>query len=140
MDFTRAISSGYRKYLTFGGRASRSEYWWWVLFILLSSIVVAIVEGTLGLGSGTVTQVEGGVSASYAGGPLSIIWALVNILPGIAVGVRRLHDTDRSGWWYLIALVPLVGAIVLLVFFCTRGTAGANRFGPDPLGSPAEVF
>lgn len=140
MNFTQAVSSGYRKYVTFGGRASRSEYWWWVLFIILSSIVVGIVESALGLGSGTVTELEGGLSASYAGGPLSIIWSLVNLLPGIAVGVRRLHDTDRSGWWLLIGLVPLIGAIVLLVFFCTKGTAGPNRFGHDPLGSPANVF
>lgn len=140
MNFTQAIGSGYRKYVTFGGRASRSEYWWWFLYIILTSIVVGIIEGALGLGTGTVETVDGGVSASFAGGPLSIIWALAHLLPGIAVGVRRLHDTDRSGWWYLIALVPLIGAIVLLVFFCTKGTAGDNRFGPDPLGSPANVF
>lgn len=140
MNFTQAVSSGYRKYVTFSGRASRSEYWWWVLFIILSSIVVGIVEGALGLGTGMVTEVEGGVSASYAGGPLSIIWSLVNLLPGIAVGVRRLHDTDRSGWWLLIAFIPLIGAIVLLVFFCTKGTTGNNRFGADPLGSPTNVF
>jgi uncharacterized membrane protein YhaH (DUF805 family) len=140
MNFTQAVSSGYRKYVTFGGRASRSEYWWWVLFIILSSIVVGIVESALGLGSGAVTELEGGLSASYAGGPLSIIWSLANLLPGIAVGVRRLHDTDRSGWWLLISFIPLIGAIVLLVFFCTKGTTGPNRFGHDPLGSPANVF
>lgn len=65
---------------------------------------------------------------------------LINPLPGIAVSVRRLHDLDRSGWWLLIALVPLIGAIVLLAWFCSRGIGGANRFGPDPLGSTANVF
>ena len=77
---------------------------------------------------------HGEFSASFNGGILSILWALGNFLPSLAVGVRRLHDTDRSGWWLLIAFIPLIGAIVLLVFFCTRGTPGPNRFGNDPLG------
>lgn len=144
MNFTQAVSSGYRKYFAFQGRASRSEYWWWFLFFLLSCVVVGVVEITLGLGNGMLS-VAGGVaggeaSGSYTGGPLSNIWLLVNLLPGITISVRRLHDTDRSGWWYLIGFVPLVGAIVLLVFFFTKGTAGNNRFGADPLESSANVF
>ncbi|GAB1362881.1 DUF805 domain-containing protein [Rhodobacter sp.] len=140
MNFTEAVKSAYRNYVTFSGRAARSEYWWYTLFLVIGSVVLALVESALGFGSGAVQAVEGGVSASYAGGPLSIIWSPGNLLPALAVGVRRLHDTDRSGWWYLIALVPLVGFIVLLVFFCTKGSAGNNRFGADPLGSPASVF
>jgi len=61
------------------------------------------------------------------------LFFLASFLPAISVIVRRLHDTDRSGWWYWIGLIPLVGAILLLVWFCTRGTSGPNRFGPDPL-------
>ena len=140
MNFTQAVSSGYRKYVAFSGRSSRSEYWWWFLYIILTSIVVGVIEGALGLGTGTGETVDGGVSASFAGGPLSIVWSLAHLLPGIALSIRRLHDLDRSGWWLLIGLVPLVGAIVLIVFFCTKGTTGQNRFGPDPLGSPANVF
>jgi uncharacterized membrane protein YhaH (DUF805 family) len=70
----------------------------------------------------------------------TLLWlaALTNLLPGISVTVRRLHDTDRSGWWYWIGLIPLVGAILLLIWFCTRGTDGANRFGPDPLSGVAD--
>ena len=133
MNFTKAVKSVYGKYATFSGRAARSEYWWLALFSLIAGIVIMIVEGALGLGQGFMRSGGGSFSAAYSGGILSILWSLGNILPSIAVGVRRLHDTDRSGWWLLIALIPLIGAIVLLVFFCTRGMAGPNRFGDDPL-------
>lgn len=140
MNFTAAVSSAYRKFASFSGRASRSEYWWFALYLLITSILIAFIESALGLGSGVVSSAEGEFSASYSGGPLSIIWSLGNLLPSLALGVRRLHDTDRSGWWYLIAFVPLVGFIVLLVFFCSKGTTGSNRFGEDPLGNPAAIF
>lgn len=140
MNFTEAVASAYRKFATFSGRAARSEYWWFTLYLLVTSIIVAVIESALGLGSGVMETVDGGVAASYSGGPLSIIWSLGNLLPSLAVGVRRLHDTDRSGWWYLIAFVPLVGFIVLLVFFCSKGTTGSNRFGDDPLAPPASIF
>lgn len=64
---------------------------------------------------------------------MSAIWSLANLLPSLAVGVRRLHDTDRSGWWLLIGLIPLIGFIVLIVFFATKGTTGPNQFGEDPI-------
>jgi uncharacterized membrane protein YhaH (DUF805 family) len=133
VNFTEAVKSVYAKYATFSGRAARSEYWWFALFSLIAAIVIMVVEGALGLGQGSMQSGGGGFSASYNGGILSIIWSLGNIIPSLAVGVRRLHDTDRSGWWLLIALVPIIGAIVLIVFFCSRGTAAANRFGDDPL-------
>jgi uncharacterized membrane protein YhaH (DUF805 family) len=72
------------------------------------------------------------MSMAFAGGPLSIIFSLVNIIPGLAVSIRRLHDTDRSGWWLLIALIPLIGFILLIVWYASSGTAGSNRFGNDP--------
>jgi uncharacterized membrane protein YhaH (DUF805 family) len=65
--------------------------------------------------------------------PISSLVSLALFLPGLAVSVRRLHDTDRSGWWVLLFLIPLIGAIVLLIWYCSRGTPGGNRFGPDPL-------
>ncbi len=137
MNFTEAVKSVYSKYATFDGRAARSEYWWFALFSLIAAIAIMVVENALGMGRGMMHAGHGGFSASYNGGILSIIWSLGNILPSLAVGVRRLHDTDRSGWWLLIALIPLIGAIVLLVFFCSRGTTGPNRFGGDPLSAPA---
>lgn len=115
MAFGEAISSCYSNYATFSGRASRSEYWFFTLFHCL--IVLA------------------GIVLSFAGIGLLILIgsAVVNFLPSLSVCVRRLHDTDHSGWWYWICLIPLVGIIILLVFLCTRGTWGDNRFGPDPL-------
>lgn len=133
MGFGEAVKHVYSNYVNFRDRAPRSEYWWFALFNIIVSIIVGLVEMKLGLASGIMAMGDGSMSASFAGGPLSIIWALANILPGIGVSVRRLHDTDRSGWWLLIGLIPLIGAIVLLVFMCSRGTAGPNRFGPDPL-------
>jgi uncharacterized membrane protein YhaH (DUF805 family) len=121
MTFGEAISSGFRNYVGFSGRASRSEYWYWVLFTVLVSIVTTIID--LGVLSSSVE-------------PFSSIWGLATFLPSLAIGVRRLHDTDRSGWWWLIGLIPLIGIIVLIVFWCFEGTRGSNRFGPDPLAAP----
>jgi uncharacterized membrane protein YhaH (DUF805 family) len=120
MTFSEAISSGFRNYVSFSGRASRSELWYWILFAVLIGIVMTIIDvGVLSI------NVQ----------PLSSIWSLITFLPSLAIGVRRLHDTDRSGWWWLLAFIPLIGAIALIVFWCFEGTRGTNRFGPDPLGA-----
>lgn len=111
------------QYVGFGGRARRAEYWWFFLFSLLVGIVTSILDSVLG------TDFEG---SSTSGGVLNLIASLALLLPSLAVAVRRLHDTDRTGWWLLIGLIPLVGAIVLLVFFVQDGTPGPNRFGPSP--------
>jgi uncharacterized membrane protein YhaH (DUF805 family) len=121
MGFTEAISSGFKNYVNFSTRAARSEYWFWTLFVVLVSIVTNILDALIvGTGSGFA--------------PLSTIASLGLLLPGIAVSIRRLHDLDRSGWWLFIVLIPLVGAIILIVWYCTKGTDGPNRFGSDPLG------
>lgn len=133
MNFVDAVKSVYRNYVNFNGRSVRSEYWWYVLFSIIMSIVIMLIEIPLGLGQGAAGAIDGGYSASMSGGPLSTIWSLANLIPSIAVGVRRLHDTNRSGWWLLIALVPLVGAILLIVWMATKGTAGANRFGDEKM-------
>jgi uncharacterized membrane protein YhaH (DUF805 family) len=121
--------------VNFSGRASRSEYWYWVLFTTLAEIVTSIVG--YGIGYQVTTSVFG----------------LAVLLPGLAVVIRRLHDFDRSGWWILLLFVPvafvmfhrpaqrdddrvyipLISAIVLIVWYCTKGTEGPNRFGPDRL-------
>ena len=113
-----------------------------VLFMVLASIVLSMID--LALGFGTTSHVVGSepfgfwATWSYAGGgPLLLIFSLAMIIPGLAVGVRRLHDTDRSGWWLLIGFVPLVGGIVLLVFMIMSGTRGPNRFGADPIETTA---
>ena len=130
MSFVEAIKSAYRNYVNFSGRSQRSAYWWWVLFQCITGILIALAEG-----GGSFSSGNGSFSAGVTGGPISLIWMLVNLLPGIAVSIRRLHDLDKSGWWLLVAFIPLVGAIILLVWFCSKGTTGTNRFGSDPLGS-----
>ncbi len=119
MNFTEAVGSGFRNYVNFSTRAIRSEYWYWTLFVVLVSIVSGVIDWTIVPGAKV--------------GPVGAITSLALLLPGIAVSVRRLHDRDYSGWWVLLAFVPLVGWIILLVWFVMRGTVGDNRFGPDPL-------
>ena len=135
MNFVEAVKSGYANYVNFSGRAQRSAYWWWVLFQVGVGLAIALIEG-----GGSFSRGAGSMQFAVVGGTFSMIWSLINLLPGLAVAVRRLHDLDKSGWWLLIGLIPLVGAIILLVWFCSRGTSGANRFGADPRGSNANVF
>jgi uncharacterized membrane protein YhaH (DUF805 family) len=109
-----------QRYAQFVGRAGRPEFWWFEL----SSFIIITVLSTLAYAS-VVFSVIGG------------FYALAVLTPGIAVAVRRLHDTGRSGWWLLLMLVPLVGFIVLLVFFVSEGTPGTNQYGPPAPREPA---
>jgi uncharacterized membrane protein YhaH (DUF805 family) len=111
-----------RRYAEFSGRSRRQEYWMYTLGIVIAGIVLQVIEGIVGL-SGMV----GGVY-----GPLTAILGLGTLVPSIAVAVRRLHDTDRSGWWLLLVFVPFIGWLVLLYFYVIEGTKGPNQFGPDP--------
>ena len=117
MTFQQAVQTCFAKYAAFKGRAARSEFWYWQLFLTLAGLIVAILDTSLGLHSK----------------PFGLIYYLVTLLPTLAVGARRLHDTGRSAWWLLLWLVPLIGWIVLLIWFCTKGSNGYNSFGPDPL-------
>lgn len=138
-----------KKYAEFNGRSRRKEYWMYVLLLVVVGIVIGIIEGILGL-----RQMIAGVY-----GPLSLLFMLGTLVPSLAVGVRRLHDTDRSGWWLMIGYGPmilsmllpllgmaglglamivmilaLVGFVVLLIFMVMEGTRGPNQYGPDPKG------
>jgi len=108
-----------QKYTVFQGRSSRSEFWYFVLFSGVLSGVAWGLDRALG-------------TAAEGTGLFLRVAELVFLLPSISVAVRRLHDIDRTGWWYLIAMTG-VGLIVLIVFYCRRGTPGANRFGPEPM-------
>jgi uncharacterized membrane protein YhaH (DUF805 family) len=175
----------FKRYFDFKGRSRRKEYWMYTLFIILASIVLSIVDSVLGLGGSATGDADlsgtsAGASGALSGGLLANIFSLATVIPSIAVGVRRLHDVDRSGWWILLPLGPiflgailmgasmvsamsgggagfsgaamfggvlmlggLACAILLLVWYCTPGTAGPNRFGEDPKGQGTnadEVF
>jgi uncharacterized membrane protein YhaH (DUF805 family) len=110
-----------KKYAVFSGRARRKEYWMFFLFNIIFEIVAVILDHVLG----TVIEDSG-----Y--GVIYVLYCLAVLLPGIAVSVRRLHDVGKSGWLLLIALIPIVGAIWLLVLFCTDGNPGKNEYGANP--------
>ncbi len=110
-----------KKYAEFDGRACRQEYWFFMLFNILISAFFATID----FFSGTF-NFETGL------GLLSGIYSVAVLIPGIAVTVRRLHDTDRSGWWLLIALIPVIGAIVLFIFTVLDSTSGDNQYGSNP--------
>jgi uncharacterized membrane protein YhaH (DUF805 family) len=130
MSFSEAVRSGFDHYTDFDGRASRPAFWWWVLFGVLVAIAANILDAIIG----TVI--------------LSAIVGLGLLLPNLSVSIRRLHDIDRTGWWILIAFIPLVGLIVLLVFYLQDSDPGENSYGPPmaeglaepsiPSGTPPE--
>ena len=113
-----------KKYAVFSGRARRKEYWYFFLFNIIISIVLAIID-----------RVTGSFSAEAGMGLLGGIYSLAILIPGIAVSVRRLHDTERSGWWLLIGLIPLLGAIVLIIFMVQDSNTGENQYGANPKGA-----
>ncbi len=104
-----------KKYAVFSGRARRKEYWMFFLFNIIIAFLLGFVEGLAG-----------------SPGVIGMLYSLAVLIPGTAVSVRRLHDTDRSGWWLLITFVPLIGAIVLLVFMIQDSNPGQNQYGENP--------
>lgn len=125
MTFGEAIQSGFSNYANFSGRGPRSAYWWWWLFTVLVSIGAQFLDRGLGIAP-MAMETNYGLRAGLITG----IASLALLLPSLAVAVRRLHDTDRSGWWLLIAIVPIIGWLVLIFFFASPGTLGPNRYGP----------
>ena len=121
-----------KQYVDFSGRARRREYWMFVLINVVILIVLSLIDTLLGTGGFRVTSGGGSFYAANSLGLLSGLYTLAVLLPSIAVTVRRLHDTDRTGWWILLGFIPIIGGIVLLVFYVLEGTRGPNRFGPDP--------
>jgi uncharacterized membrane protein YhaH (DUF805 family) len=119
MTFGEAVRSGFDHYAKFDGRASRPAFWWWVLFVFLVSVAANIID--FAIGAPVFTALAG----------------LGLLLPNLSVSIRRLHDTNRSGWWILIWLIPLIGLIVVLVFYLQQGDPGENRFGPPPTTTAA---
>lgn len=114
MTYIEAVKTCMRKYIDFSGRAARSEFWWFILFTIIVGFVLGFLAGLTGNNS---------VMA------IAQLIPLIFVLPTIAVAVRRLHDIDKSGWFYLLILIPIVGPILLIYWFVQPGTVGPNRFG-----------
>lgn len=119
-----------QRYFDFQGRSARTEYWlFWLVYLGINTVAYALDAAIFGTGD------DMGIIRGLAG--------LAILIPGFGVAVRRLHDIDRTGWWVLLVFASIIGWIVLLVFFCTDGTPGPNRFGSDPKNAEsdlAEVF
>lgn len=111
VGMVEAFKLFFSNYINFEGRSNRGEYWWAFLAIILISIGLTVIDAMLGIGL------------------LGLIFSLATLVPGIAIGIRRLHDIDKSGWFLLIGLIPLIGALVLIYFFIQKPTPGPNRFG-----------
>jgi len=112
MKFPDAIKSCFNNFINFEGRATRSEYWWWFLFYIVTYIAAMFIDLVLSLGV------------------LSLVVSLVLFAPSIAVGARRLHDINKSGWWQLLIIIPLIGFLILIFFYVKKSDVGTNRFGP----------
>ena len=121
MTFQEAISSVFSNYANFSGRARRSEYWYFCLFnIIVSMILSLLMKLTAGSVMFNLFRIA------------DVVYSLAVLIPGLAVAWRRLHDIGRSGAWYLLLLVPIVGVIVLIVWFCKDSQPGVNQYGPCP--------
>lgn len=129
----KAYVNFWKNYANFNGRSRRADYWWAMLCQMIIMMILSM-GGVVQL----MTAMIAGQTPSAVGIILVlvyVIFSLASLVPSIAIIVRRLHDIGKSGWWYFIAFVPMVGAILLLVFLCTAGTAGDNMYGPDPKAS-----
>lgn len=109
VGFMEAVKLFFKNYTNFSGRSRRSEYWWFCLFNMIVSFLLNLI----------LSDIAG-------------LWTLVILVPTLSLVVRRLHDIGKSGWWYLIALIPLVGGIILLVWFCKDSDPQTNQWGPSP--------
>ena len=114
VSFPDAIKLGFNRYFDFRGRSTRAEFWWWALFELIAGTALSIADAIAG-----------------TSGILAGLFELAVLIPGLAVGVRRLHDTNRTGWWLLLVFAVIIGWIVLLVWFIKQDGAGPNKYGPD---------
>jgi uncharacterized membrane protein YhaH (DUF805 family) len=120
LTFEQAVRSGFDHYTKFDGRANRPAFWYWILFGIAVGIAANVLDAILG---------------TFLVSPLV---SLALFLPGISVSIRRLHDTNRTGWWILIGLIPIIGIIVLIIFYAQQSDPGANDYGP-PMGDAGAV-
>ena len=117
MNFVEAVQSVFSNFLNFRGRARRSEFWYFFLFVFVISFILGVIQILIW-----------GQDANYLTG----IFSLIILIPNIAVSIRRLHDTGRSGFWYLIGFIPIIGTIILIIWYCQDSEPGDNKYGPNP--------
>ena len=135
MNFRIAIIKCFMLYFVFKGRAKRAEFWWFFLFLMILAIMTSIIDSNLG--TEIVTNNMGTISEAddQKTGIFSVVTQLITFIPGLAVGARRLHDTNRSGWWQLLWIVILIGWIPLFIFFASSSKndegVNYNKFGPE---------
>ena len=110
VGFSEAIGLGFKNYLNFGGRATRAEYWWWFLFIVVTGVGLGTIDSITGIGA------------------LQNIFNLATLIPGLALGARRLHDIGKSGWWQLLWFAIIVGWIIMIVWYCKPGNQLGNKY------------
>jgi uncharacterized membrane protein YhaH (DUF805 family) len=134
MDFVSAVKTCLKKYATFTGRAARPEFWWFVLFGIIARAVANIIDRILfGAATVHVDAGNGSVTMHYGPGYVAMLVGLALIVPSLAVGARRLHDIDRSGWWQLLLLIPIIGWLILIYWF-VQPSQGPNSYGEGPEG------
>jgi uncharacterized membrane protein YhaH (DUF805 family) len=134
MDFVSAVKTCLNKYATFTGRAARPEFWWFVLFGIIARAVANIIDRILfGAATVHVDAGNGSVTMHYGPGYVAMLVGLALIVPSLAVGARRLHDIDRSGWWQLLLLIPIIGWLILIYWF-VQPSQGPNSHGEGPEG------
>lgn len=132
MKFTESVKEFFSRYTDFRGRTPRSGYWWVVLFLVLGSFAMWALDMVFFQGMYPQDLLDQGL------GPVSLLFIAATFIPNLALGFRRLHDTNRSAWWLLIGLVPFAGAVVLIVFYLLPSTPGDNNYGPNPLASASD--
>ncbi len=133
MGFGESIKTCFSKYVTFKGRASRSELWWFVLFYFIVMAVAGIIDQLLGLQITQVTTDNGTATFAYYPGWVEGLAALALFLPLISVQVRRLHDRDSTGWWWWLSIICCIGGLILIfVFYVQPSMPGPNKYGPEP--------
>ncbi len=110
VGFSEAIGLGFKNYINFSGRATRAEYWWWCLFLVVTGVVLGTIDSITGIGA------------------LQNIFNLATLIPGLALGARRLHDIGKSGWWQLLWFAIIVGWIIMIVWYCKPGNQLGNKY------------
>lgn len=128
MSIGEAYGFMWKNYANFSGRSRRAEYWW-----------VVLVQTLISSGLSFLRMMAGDSALAVVIGLVASVYGLATLIPMISLAVRRLHDIEKSGWWYLLNCVPCIGSIVLIIFFCQEGTVGSNRYGDDPK-APNVVF